>query len=343
MHTTLQKLWNNPKTFLKAAAAVIILLFIASLGLQLVGKTMQSFGRGEIIPFTSRSSFGGVGMMQDHDFAEEAMMEKSMAPMPSMPPPIDGGFTGGDDAEDFEVTEHNAHFRTRNKDHICDALSTLKAFEYIVFENSNVHEYGCNYSFKVEHSYAEEVLSKLEDLDPESISENTYTIKRSVDSVTSEVEILEQKLESINETLENALSAYDEISRIATNSRDAESLATIIDSKIRLIERLSQDRINVNTQLMRLERNRQQQLDRLDYTYFHTSVSEEKYIDFKQLKDSWKFEIQSFVRDTNSIVQGISVGIIVFSLYVVQYVLYFFILLFVAKYGWKHAQRIWKQ
>lgn len=338
-----KKLWQNPLLTLKIVGGGLIGLILLTAAFQLVGNTMNSFRFGESFSIgSSPSSIRNEGSMYggDYDMNDEALMQKGM---PSPVVPSDGGFTSGNNAEDFEVTEYNSTIKTGDKNEACTTVSGLKTYEYVIFENANDHKTGCNFSFKVQNDHATEVLSIIEGLHPENLSANTYTIKRSIENTTSEVEILEQKLVSINETLASSLEAYDDITKLATASRDAGSLATIIDSKVRLIERLTEERLNVNERLARLERNKNQQLERLDYTYFYVSVYEDKYFNGQQIKDSWKNAIQLFVQDSNRIVQEISVGMIVFLLYVIQYVLYFFILFVIARRGWKYVKRTWRQ
>lgn len=348
MQNYLKAAWQNPIQTLKIAGGVVVALIVLTVAFQFINSTVQTLTRGEGFGFaTSPSSMiGNTKMMYDDmDYAvEEAAMDGAMAQgMPSPMPPREPGYSSGNDAEDFEVTEYSSSFKTQDKEKECTAIANLKSLAYVIFENANEHRTGCSFSFKVEHEHAKEILSTIEELDPENLSANTYTIKRSVENVKSEVEIFNEKLESINDTLESSLSAYDEITKLATASKDAGSLATIIDSKVRLIERLTQERININERLSRLERNQNQQLERLDYTYFHVNVYEDKYVDGKQIKDSWKRAITSFVRDTNVIAQDVTIGLVSFVLYVVQYVLYFFILLFTAKYGWTYARKVWRK
>src|SRR3989339_375383 len=177
----------------------------------------------------------------------------------------------------------------------------LKPREDVIFENASEYEKNCNYSFKVKRDSVKEILSIIESLDPKELNENTYTIKRLIEDYTSELEILQKKLNSIEETLNNAINAYDDITELATKTRDVENLAKIIDRKIRIIERLTQERININSQLERLNRSKAEQLDRLEYTYFRVYVFENKFIDREDLKDSWKTAMKSFVRDINKI------------------------------------------
>jgi hypothetical protein len=155
------------------------------------------------------------------------------------------------------------------------------------------------------------------------------------------VEVLQKKRASIDATLASALNAYDEVTRLATNSQNADALAKIIDSRIGIIERLTQERININEQLDRLARAKADQLDRLDYTYFSVSVQENKYIDGESLKDSWKQTLRDFVTQVNKVIQDVTVNLILLLFFIVQWALYAAIVLVVVKYGWKFGKHIW--
>src|SRR3989339_721006 len=162
----------------------------------------------------------------------------------------------------------------------------LKPREDVIFENASEYEKNCNYSFKVKRDSVKEILSIIESLDPKELNENTYTIKRLIEDYT----------------------------------RDVENLAKIIDSKIRIIERLTQERININSQLERLNRSKAEQLDRLEYTYFRVYVFENKFIDREDLKDSWKTAIKSFVRDINKIAQDITINLAALLFLILEYI-----------------------
>lgn len=347
MHDILKTAWQNPLRTLKIAGGIIVTLLVLTIAFQFISNTLRSVGFPNRFGSAAPSySAGGIARYDAEYGIEEDAMNSAMAKIGGMPtpmPPNDGGFSSGNDAEDFEVTEYNGTIQTNDKEPVCTILTDLKAHEYVIFENTNNHTTGCTVSFKVEHEHTQEILTIIEDLQPENLSASSYTIKRSIENTTSEVEILQQKLTSINETLQSALVAYDEITKLATATRDAASLATIIDGKVRLIERLTQERININERLDRLEKNKAQQMERLEYTYFYVYVYEDKFVDTKRIKDSWKSAIQSFVHESNALVQEITIGIVVFLLTLVQYVLYFVILLFTAKFGWKFTRRVWKQ
>ncbi|MBN1585506.1 hypothetical protein JW899_04030 [Candidatus Uhrbacteria bacterium] len=256
-------------------------------------------------------------------------------------PPIEPSPVPGDDAEEFEVTTYGVQVETGNLDRDCRMVAGLKDRDYVVFENANEYDHGCNYGFKVRRENVAEVLAVIESLKPKDLSENTYTIKRLVDDYTSELDILETKLDTINSTLTDAVASYDDITRVASRLNDAEALARIINSKIAIVERLTNERINVSARMERLARAKAEQMDRLAYTAFRVSIYENKFVDWERIGDSWKVAVQNFLSDINQILQGVSINLVALLLLVVQYAIYLLLLVLAAKYGWKAIRRIW--
>jgi len=258
-----------------------------------------------------------------------------------IPPVVTGAV--GDNAEDFEVTDYSAQIETGKLESTCASIKELKGRSYVIFENANESDSYCSYTFKVKHENVEEVLAFIKDLDPKDLSESTYTIKRQIDDYTSEEEVLTSKKKSIEDTLKSALSAYDEITSLATRTQDTETLAKIIDSRIGIIERLTQQSIAVNEQLDRLARSKADSLDRLEYAFFNVSIYENTFIDGENLADSWKAAIKQFVVDVNAALLAATVGLIGFLLTLVPFALYFLVLLILAKVGWKVVRRVWQK
>ena len=139
----------------------------------------------------------------------------------------------------------------------------------------------------------------------------------------------------------DAINSYEEIARVATRANDAQSLATIIDSKVRIIDKLSQERINISAQIDRISRAKARELDRLEYTFFNVEIRENKYIDKERLQDSWKLAIQEFVKNANAVLQNISINLAAAAFFVLQFAIYFILLVLLAKLLWKAAKGIW--
>jgi len=333
-----QDLHFKTSSILKIAGLALLVIIVIAIGFRLISPSLTSLSSknktiSQAMPaydmYSEEMAYGvggGVGLSSRNYI-----------------PPINGGTTIGDDAEEFEVKDYNANIETRHLEDTCKKITDLKIREDVIFENANEYEKSCNYSFKVKKDSVDEILAIIEALDPKDLNESTYTIKSLIDDYTSEVEILEKKMSSIEETLNDAVKAYDDIAKLATKAQDVESLAKIIDSKIRIIERLTQERINLNAQLERLGRAKAEQVDRLEYIYFNVYVVENKFVDAQNLKDSWKTAVKSFVRDMNSIVQDITINLVSLFFLIIQYIIYLFIVLVVAKYSWRFAKNIWKK
>lgn len=277
------------------------------------------------------------------DYAQEesvALSVRNVAGTIAYPEPMPQS-TVGDDAEDYEVKQYSATIETRHLDDTCGSVAALKARTDVAFENAHTSDHSCSFTFKVKIASVEAVLATIKALDPKDLSEQAYTIKAQIEDFTSETEVLEKKRASIDETLASALSAYNDVTRLATQSQNADALAKIINSKIAIIERLTQERININERLDRLARAKAKQLDQLEYTYFYVSVYERKFFDGEGIFDSWKDAVQNFVYDLNRVVQGATLQFLLLLALIVQWALYALVALFVVKYGWKAGKHIW--
>lgn len=329
----------------KAIGVFIIAIVIFVIVTSLVGFALRTAFVGP--NFASRS-YDGYSVTAPYygDDAMEYAYEESAQKLSLgnvMPPTPGGGHTTGSDAESFEITEYNGFIETGSLDRSCDTIENLKALEYVIFENANRNDRNCNYVFKVENEHASEILEIIKDLKPESLNENTHTIKTLVDDYSSEIEILEKKLTSVEETLLDAQRAYDEVEVLATRTQDVESLAKIIDSKIGLIERLTTERITIKERIDRINKQKADQIDRLNFTFFRLHVVEDHIIDLEGLKESWEWEIKRFVNEFNEVLQKITINLVGFILQLGWIALYLIFALFVLKYGWRGAKYMWKK
>lgn len=275
----------------------------------------------------------------DDGYAEE--MAYDMAARSIAPTPYPEYATG--DAEGFEIKEYSGSIKTRNLDRVCGLLEQLKPYEYVVFEEASHGKYNCYYRFKVENDYAADILSQIEALNPEELNARTSSIKRRVDNYTNELEILMNDLAATEVALQDAQTSYDELQVLATNAQDIETLSTIIDNKVRLINQLTQKRLQTKQQIDRLEKAKEDQLDRLKYTFFSISVYEFELVDGKAILDSWEHALKQFVTEFNRTLQEATVGLAGNLIKLVLLALYFVIGLFVVKYGWRYTKAFWKK
>lgn len=340
----------TPKNIMKAVGLGFALLIVGSF-LYVVLRTIvgtSGFGGGigsqsvGMSGYAARS-FGApptLGMPMADSYDAKYSAEQGIPGMPPVPTP--GGVVG-DTAENFEVTEYRASIETREKVAVCAEVFKLKKLTYVIFENANDTDRGCNYTFKVRNANVAEILATVKALNPKDLIENTYTIKRQLDEIDSEATILKRKLASVNKTLNDAIKAYDEVNASAIRAQNVDVLAKIINNKMELIERLTRQQIDISAQLERLSRAKVDNLDRVDYTYFYVNVYENKFVDGKAIKDSWKSAVKNLVNDINRTTQGMTISLISFLFAILRYVIYFLVLLIVGKYLWKFTKHIWQR
>ncbi len=333
----LEKYNLTPLKVFKIILIVIAALVVASVLLASVNTARHAtFNSSNTISIPSAPTMRGGKMMSD----TSNMYESSgvSAPMPPLP----GGYTSGD-SEAFEVTDYTASIETRNLSTDCDRISDLKSRSEVIFESTNEYKRGCAYTFKVEKDTAQEIVGLIASMNPKQLSESTYTIKQEVDGYVSEIDILKRKLETLDSTLADAVAAYNDITATAKTVGDAETLARIIESKIGIIERLTNARIQTVAELDRYEKAKRDAQDRMAYTHFSVTIYESTYIDGAALRDSWKQEAQAFFNNTNGLVQELSIGLAFLILSLLKYVLYFFILLIVGRFVWSATKKIWQK
>lgn len=325
------------KSIAKIVGGLIVGAIIIILAIALVGFSIDTFfgNRGESYRYSDYDEgfYGG-----DAFYTEAPELALNMANRTIIQQPQ---YSTGADAESFEVKTYSGEIKTRQLDKVCETISDLKEKDYVIFEESNKNDDYCYYRFKVEKAKDKEVIEILESLKPEVLNESTQSIKKYVDSVDDELDILKIKLASVEETLESAKNDYDKIRDLATRIQDAETLVTAVSEKLELIERLNAQRFQIKDQIDRLAESRVYQLDRLNYTFFDIRVSKDLIFDWKQIKDSWKYEAKQFVRNVNEVFQGVSLILATYFTRFLMAVVYLFLSVFLLKLVWMGIKRIW--
>lgn len=323
--------------------AKVVGLFLAGIIVLTVVIALFSFSLRTIFQTTDYTRYDDYGRVSKGGFGLEATsFDGAFAPRIGYPPIPEPGFSTGDDAEDYEVKTFNATIKTRKLDETCSQISALKKREDVIFETANVGEESCNFRFKVKKAAEAEIVAFVENLKPENFNENVQSIKRTIESFDKQLEILENKLESVEDTLEKSKIAYDEVAVLATRKSDVETLAKVIDDKLNLINRLTNERIQVKQQIDRYLQNKADSLDKLNFSFFNINVFKDLIFDWKQIKDSWRFEMKAFVQNFNDVVQGISLSLVTYFVRFLQVALYFFLSVFLLKFVWVATKRIWR-
>jgi hypothetical protein len=242
----------------------------------------------------------------------------------------------------FEIKEYSAHIETRKLQDTCTAFSELKKNPDIIFETSNEGTTSCSYSFKVTKGKEDVILELIESYKPQSMNASIHTIQKVIEEYDNKLNILTNKLSSVEETLEKAQNSYDEITVLATKQQDIENLTKIIENKLNLIEKLSKEQLSIKEQIDQYNKEKNDQLNRLNYTYFSVSIRENLIINLKEIFESWKAQTQQFVRDMNGVFQGVTVKLMSYVLHCLQAGVYIFISLFLLKILYILVRKLWK-
>lgn len=283
----------------------------------------------------SKAGFATRGLAVSQD---NAVSESSFLP-PVFPE------EGGGDAEDYERRNYNARYETRRFEETCSAISDLKPLEYVVFNNSSKSENWCNYAFRVEVEFEDDIVAQLKDLSPRDFDINTSTIERSIEYSDSELVMQKRRLESTQETLNQAETAFNNLIARATREGDTKTLSDVINNKISTIDRLTQQLLNTQERIDRLTKGRGDQLEQIEYANFNVSVSKTTFFDGQRFSDEWKERTQKLFLKVNTTLLALTVGLITFVLGAVEFVVFATIVVvgitIFAKIMWVVIKRIW--
>ena len=194
--------------------------------------------------------------------------------------------------------------------------------------------------------YLEEIIAKLQALNPRDFNIDTSTIERSIKYTDSELAMLDRRLESITTTLNQAEIAFNNLISRATTAGDTATLAEVINNKISTIDRLTQQQLDTQERIDRLTKSRGDQIEQIEYAHFYVSVSKVTYFDGEQFADEWKQRIQELAANVNATLLALTLGLIAFVLGAIQFVIYGALLVLgltiFAKLAWTVVRRIWK-
>lgn len=322
------------KQILKVIAFGIAVLFVLWIGINLLSQsTGLSVGNENYVSDSVPSVSLNKARYENDGYAREQVLPYAPVSTPAVV---------GSDAEDFEIKDYTVGIETRDKNEACSVIRNLKKQPAVIFEQSREYDAGCSYVFKVANKEAATILAFLEAQNPKTLEEQSYTIKSEITYYADEVAILENKLTSLDKTLTEAVASYESLSKLATEVGDVESLVKVIDSKLMMIERLTNARIEASNRLDAMSKAKAEALDKTTYTYFRVTVYESVFLDTEATLASWKSATQQFVRETNVLLQDITIGFVSFMLLLAKFALYLVVLLFVLRFGVRFVKQVWK-
>jgi hypothetical protein len=338
--------------FLYKAGLLIVVFFVALVVLT-VFKTsfygMRGVSMGDVMMDGGFSAptypAYEMGIAQNKVSSSRIAMDYDESYYPTPYP--DSGGTGTYEESEYETRNYSAHIRTHAYDEACAAVESWKPLPYIIFEHANRGDIYCSYRFKAERDSVSTVLAELTKLEPRDITEQTEIVKKQLLEYTSTLDVLQKREALLAKTLDDVSSAYDELVALSKDAQDVETLAKVIDGKLAYIERLSQQRLQVASEIDAIARQKAELSDRVEYVYFDVSIEKLEYVNGDELKDSWTYAVRTFVSDLNQTLQDITFGMLALVLWLVQFLLQgallFVVVLVVAKYGWRATRHFWQK
>lgn len=219
---------------------------------------------------------------------------------------------GGIYAEEFEQTSYYAFFDTRLFNETCTAIASLKPLNYVLFDYASENDSYCSYEFRVEEAYAPTVADAIRALYPDDFSANTATVAQTIEGQESERAYLERRLESLESTRAEAEDAYESLLEKAVTKGSVAELTNVVNSRLHIIERLTQDIQTVEEQLERLDATQTDTLEETLYEHFSVQVQKRVLIDWETMKNDWHNSVRDVLINLNKVLMLLSLGLIEF-------------------------------
>lgn len=316
----------------------IILLTLASLNSASTGISSNTVG-GFQSPSMDISMDGNYVMDRGESISKVAYPESSLPYYP--PAPTQDEYTTN--LESYETTNYNVSARTKQFDEMCNSLTTLKNNSEIHFKSINSSMNNCSALFYVPAAKVESVLSTLTAFKGVEITRDTESVTRHRAQIQSQTTILQQQLTSVENSLTAAETQFNEIAEFARENKDAATLSLTIREKISLVENLTQQKINLVSQLNQIHQQAADLEERLNVVAFSVNINRSYPIYINEQSQKWENAWEDLKDEfTNT---GINLTIIfgVFLLRALQFAIYGLVIIVVIRAFWKFVQMLWSK
>lgn len=258
------------------------------------------------------------------------------------PGPIPEPDTGYNNLEAYETTDYNISARTRQFDEFCSSVRALKIQDQFDFRNISETSNHCSATFYTEEEHVGTVLATFEQFSGVDVNRNTNSVTRQRDRLESQTDILQQQLASVERTLAAAETDFDSVIAIARTEGNASELANAIRQKLQMVDSLTQRKINLTSQLSNLYRQAQDLEERIDAVQFYVSASPVIHSSPGEHERKWANAWHELTDAFTQTLIGLTTGLGIFLLAVIQYGVYILIVIVILRYLWKFLRKLWK-
>ena len=244
--------------------------------------------------------------------------------------------------EAYETTDYRGHAQTERFAEACATLRTLKAEERFHFQSLTERRNQCSATFFTEEVHAADARAALARIDSIDLSRTTRSVTRLRARIDSQIDILEDRLRTIETTLTEAEADYDALRVLAREERDTESLTRAITDKIEVMEMLSERETRLTQQLTRLHRQAQDLEERLGMVKFNVSV-ERLFPIMNEDRHRFARAWDRFSDQLTFMGIALTAYLATFLLWMVQAVIYLAIVLVFARLLWFAVRLLWRR
>ena len=231
----------------------------------------------------------------------------------------------------FEIKRYEIKYQTNKTLALQKKIKILKKKPYVLFDKYDESKSKSSYILKVKRAYSKEVLSFLEELSPTKIHLYVENIKKSIDASVNKEKLLKEKLSKLEIILNDATQSYTKLLILAQEKNDIDALTKLVELKIDTLNRLTNEKNSILSQITTLTRKKKELFERLNYVIFKVVIDEFLYIDMENLKNSWKYDIKALISNFNSLIQSLTTTLFSFMLKLAKFFIYFIIMLFILK------------
>ena len=298
-----------------------------------------------------------IGLSGDSDSFGEAQMDRASinleyaAPMSVkvgsdiesyiQPTPNTGNYTS--DLESYETTSYGISGDTKEFDRVCSSLESLKDSPNVHFKSLNITKNRCSAILYSEESEVDRILWELAGYDDVDYTRNTISVTRHKQQIEGQTQILQEQLKNVNRSLVSTEQQYNELAELAKENNNADALSTAIKQELSQMKSLTNEKINLTSQLDRIYQQAADLQARLDVVEFSVNISRQNVIDSDKYEDVWSNTWNQLKDSFNNTLVNLTFILASFLLYVIQFVVYALILIYIAKYLWRLTRWIWNR
>jgi len=313
--------------------AFFLTIFLSSLNDARYGGGLPSSEMNFAPPSTQLVDYGSRG-------ESEMTMPDSIGDSVYVPPsPQTGSYTA--DLESYETTSYNFSGKTKQFDEFCSSLKELKTDNNIHFRSLREAPNNCSANLFVEENQVDQVVGLLSGFKGIEYTRNTESVTKHKQQIESRTSIIQQQLASVQRSLTTAETQHRNLTDFYLDSDDVATLTLRVNESLRLIDQLTERKINLTNQLSNLYQQTADLEQRMKVIEIRVSVNRLNPIYANRNAGKWEAAWRSLGDTFDQTLISLTASLGMFLLWLLQITVYSLILIIIGKYLWRFVRLIW--